>query len=380
MATTNRVWTIRPQIQLYRAAKACPVPLCRFDPIARVIAAAAIDGCDRRDRTRSRPKLPKRAPLQIIATRNIKGDKSVLPRRHPDFSARILPHLEGGCCCGRNNPYNGPSYGERRISTGASIGADLQDFHRGGGVVAFCALCEAACEQNGVAQTIGTVLPQARQAPQACDCETPFRSVDILRRPADADRAHLTVGTAMISARCPVCRSLARSWQRPGPMQKVRPRFAIFWLLLLACLALSAADVAWACQSPDQAQLPSQANMLADGALDPKDVASPSDDASAAVAEQALKSSSLRCRCLRLGYERLGANKSRTEYANLARAPPSAQASLCRRFGSARLPEGRPSAAVYFFADWGAAIPIRSKKLACRVSRGAPCNKLTGPG
>ena len=188
----------------------------------------------------------------------------------------------------------------------------------------FVPLCEAACEQNGVAQTIGTVLPPARQAPQACDCERPFRSLDILRRPADADRAHLTVGPAMISARSPVCSSPARSWQRPGPMQKVRPRFAIFWLLLLACLALSAADVAWACQSPDQARLPSQANMLADGALDPKGVASPSDGASAAVAEQALKSSCLRCRCLRLGYERLGANKSRTECANLARAPPSA--------------------------------------------------------
>ena len=187
----------------------------------------------------------------------------------------------------------------------------------------FVPLCEAACEQSGVAQAIGTVLPQVRQAPQACDCETPFRFVDILRALADAVRAHLTVGTAMISGRSPVCLTRARFGRRPGRRQNSPRRFAIFWPLLLACLALLAADVAWAWQSPDQAQLPSQANLLADEALDPKGVASPSDGASPA-AERAPNSSCPVCRCLRPGSERLGATKSRAEGANLARAPPSA--------------------------------------------------------
>jgi hypothetical protein len=186
----------------------------------------------------------------------------------------------------------------------------------------FVPLCEAACRQSGVAQSIGTVLPLVRQAPQACDCETPFRFVDILRALADAARAHLTVGTAMISGRSPVCLTRARFGQRPGRRQNSPCRFAIFWPLLFACLALLAADVAWACQSPDRAQLPSQANLLADEALDPKGVASPSDAAFPA-AERTPNSSCPVCRCLRPGSERLGATKLRAEGANLARAPPS---------------------------------------------------------
>jgi hypothetical protein len=133
--------------------------------------------------------------------------------------------------------------------------------------------------------------------------------------------AHLTVGTAMISACSPVCLTPARFWQRPRPMRNSRRRFASFWLLRLACLALLAADVAWACQPPDQAQLPSQTNMLADEAFDPKGVASPSDGAWPAVAKQALISSCPGCRRLKLGYDCL-ATKSPAECANLARAPP----------------------------------------------------------
>jgi hypothetical protein len=186
----------------------------------------------------------------------------------------------------------------------------------------FVPLCEAACEQSGVAQAFGTVLPPVRQAPQACDCEIPLRFADILRALADAARLHLTVGIAMISGRSPVCLRRARFGRRPWRRQTPR-RFAIFWLLLLACLALLAADVAWAWQSPDQAQLPSQANLLADEALDPKGVASPSDGASPA-AERAPNSPCPVCRGLRPGSERLGATKSRAAGANLARAPPSA--------------------------------------------------------
>jgi len=145
--------------------------------------------------------------------------------------------------------------------------------------------------------------------------------VDILRALADAARAHLTVGTAMISGRSPVRLTRARFGRRAG--QNSPRRFAIFWSLLLACLALLAADVAWAWQSPDQAQPPSQANLLADEGLDPKGFAFPSDGAPPA-AERAPNSSCPVCRCLRPGSERLGATKSRAEGANLARAPPSA--------------------------------------------------------
>jgi len=106
-------------------------------------------------------------------------------------------------------------------------------------------------------------------------------------------------------------------------MRNCRQRFALFWLLLLTCLALSAADVAWACQSPDQAQLPSQTNMLADEVLDPKGFASPGDGAPPGIAE-ALQSPCVRCRCPSLGYDRPDTTKPWAASANLARAPPSA--------------------------------------------------------
>ena len=76
----------------------------------------------------------------------------------------------------------------------------------------------------------------------------------------------------MMSTHSRVGLTRPQSWQRPGPLRGSRHGLPIFWLLLLACLALWSADVVWACQSPDQAQLPSQTNMLADEALDPKGV------------------------------------------------------------------------------------------------------------
>jgi hypothetical protein len=154
--------------------------------------------------------------------------------------------------------------------------------------------------------------------------------------------AHLT---AMISACSPVGSTPARARRRRRPVRGSRHRLPIFSLLLLACLALWAADVAWACQSPDQAHLPSQTNMLAAEALDPKGAASPGDGAPGA-AEAALKTADARYRCPR-GDDRSNATKSRAACANLARAPPSARAKLCWRFGSVRcLRDARARAAV----------------------------------
>ena len=104
-------------------------------------------------------------------------------------------------------------------------------------------------------------------------------------------------------------------------MRNSRQRVALFWLLLLTCLALSAADVAWTCQSPDQAQLPSQTNMLADEVLDPNGFASAGDAAPPGVAEALQSPCALRPS---VGYDRPDTTKLWAATANLARAPPSA--------------------------------------------------------
>jgi len=95
-------------------------------------------------------------------------------------------------------------------------------------------------------------------------------------------------------------------------------------LLVLACLALSLADVAWACQTPDQVHLPSQANVLVDEASDARNGLTPHGNATPCCNIEAVRTLCVRGRSA--AFAGILGDRSETllDRANPARAPPRA--------------------------------------------------------
>jgi hypothetical protein len=95
-------------------------------------------------------------------------------------------------------------------------------------------------------------------------------------------------------------------------------------LLVLASLALSAADVAWACQTPDQIHLSSQANMLVDAASDARAGLTQHGHATPCCTIEAVRALCVRGRAAALAEILRDRSKLLASRANLARAPPHA--------------------------------------------------------
>mgnify|MGYP003694431785 CR=1 FL=1 len=195
-------------------------------------------------------------------------------------------------------------------------------------------LCEAACEAKAAWLRLSEPsYPKLGKHRRHVIARHLSDSVDILRAPADAVRAHLAVRTAMISGRSPVCltrarvRATTRAQALPAPfLQSFGPCCWRAWRSLPQT-------------SPGRGNRPikrncqASANLLADEALDPKGVASPSDGASPA-AERAPNSSlpSLPL-AFRAGLRAAGHNQIAGRGRKFG-SGTSVGVRLCRRFGS----------------------------------------------